>query len=47
MDKKVILAIGGTDPSGRAGIQADQMTFMEHDIRGIFSVTVGAFPTRE
>ncbi|MBT3181295.1 MAG: bifunctional hydroxymethylpyrimidine kinase/phosphomethylpyrimidine kinase [Deltaproteobacteria bacterium] len=39
MSKKVVLAIGGSDPSGGAGIQADLATFMDHGVSGIFAVT--------
>lgn len=39
MVKKVILAIGGSDPSAGAGIHADQSTFLDHGVSGIFAVT--------
>lgn len=39
MDKKIVLAIGGSDPSGGAGIQADQTTLSDHGVAGIFAVT--------
>jgi len=39
MTKRVVLAIGGSDPSGGAGIQADLATFAEHGVLGICAVT--------
>ncbi len=39
MENKVVLAIGGSDPSGGAGIQADIHTFMDNGVSGIFAIT--------
>ena len=38
-DKKYVLAIGGSDPSGGAGVQADQSVFINYGIHGLFAVT--------
>lgn len=37
--EKVVLAVGGSDPSGGAGIQADQKTLLDHGVNSIFAVT--------
>lgn len=37
--EKVVLAVGGSDPSGGAGIQADQKTFVDLGANAIFAVT--------
>ena len=39
MENKVVLAIGGSDPSGGAGIQADIHTFRDNGVSGIFAIT--------
>jgi hydroxymethylpyrimidine/phosphomethylpyrimidine kinase len=38
MANPVILAVGGSDPSGGAGIQADMKVFMDYGVSGIFAV---------
>lgn len=35
----VVLTIGGTDPSGGAGVQADLGVFRDHGVQGILAVT--------
>ena len=37
--ENVVLCIGGSDPSGGAGIQADQSVLIGHGVKGIFAVT--------
>ncbi len=36
---KVVLAVGGSDPSGGAGVQADQTTLLDHKVPAIFAIT--------